>query len=141
VDGVSVFVPRFGREIGPSSPVVGRVLGEDFASTSPLVVTRNASRFGLTNWRFEARDGSRKIVGTVEAPREALVGVTYQDPDGQPAYCYNSEVASMQLEVWDRTGRGAAGWELRDSLVSDGRAHFEYAQRDPVPGVELHLAA
>ena len=141
VDGVSVFVPRFGREIGPSTPVVGRVLGEDFGSTSPLVVTRSPSRFGLTNWRFEARDGARKLVGTVEAPRDGLVGVTYQDPDGQQAYCYNSEVASMQLEVWDRVGRGSSGWQLRDSLVSDGRAHFEYAQRDPVPGVELHLGA
>jgi hypothetical protein len=138
VDGVSVFVPRLGREIGPSSPVVGRVLGEDFASTSPLAVTRNQSKFGLTDWRFEARDGSRKLVGTVDAPPETLVGVTYQDPDGQPAYCYNSEVASMQLEVWDRRGRS---WELRDTLVSDGRAHFEYAQREPVAGVELHLAA
>jgi hypothetical protein len=141
VDGVSVFVPRFGREIGPSSPVVGRALGDDFASTSPLVVTRSPSRFGLTNWRFEARDGARKLIGTVEAPRETLVGVTYQDPDGQPAYCYNSEVASMQLEIWDHTRRGASGWRLRDTLVSEGRAHFEYAQREPVPGVTLHLAA
>ncbi|MEA2272805.1 MAG: hypothetical protein QOI98_1513 [Solirubrobacteraceae bacterium] len=141
VDGVSVFVPRLGREIGPSSPVVGRFFGQDFASTSPLVVTRNPSRFDLTSWHFEARDGSRRIIGTVEARREDLVGVTYQDPDGQPAYCYNSEVASMNLQVWDRHGRGASGWKLRDTLVSDGRAHFEYAQREPAPGVELHLAA
>ena len=34
VDGVSVFVPRFGREIGPSTPVVGRLLGEDFVANA-----------------------------------------------------------------------------------------------------------
>ena len=28
--------PRLGREIGPSTPVVGRLLGEDFAATSPV---------------------------------------------------------------------------------------------------------
>jgi len=137
LDGVSVFVPRFGRELGPSTPVVGRFGGEDFRSTSPLDVARNPSRFGLTTWHFEARDGKRKVVGEVDAPRDALVGVTYHDPDADLAYCYNSEVASMRLFVWDRTARGRFGWTLRDTLVADGTAHFEYAQRTPVDGVEL----
>lgn len=135
VDGVSVFVPRFGREVGPSTPVVGRVLGEDFRSTSPLRVMRNASTFGLTSWRFEATDGARRITGEVDAPRASLVGVTYQDPDGDEVWCYNSEVATMRLQVHDRQGR--SGWSLRESLVSDGRAHFEYAQREQVGGIEL----
>ncbi len=139
LDGVSVFVSRFGREIGPSTPVLGRFGGSDFRSTSPLRVLRNPSRFGLTSWAFEATDGGRRIVGEVDARREDLVGVTYHDPDGEKAYCYNSEVASMRLHVWERTGRGAGGWTLRDTLVSGGRAHFEYAQREPVPGLDLHV--
>ena len=137
LDGVSVFVPRFGRELGPSTPIVGRFGGDDFRSTSPLHVTRNPSAFGLTTWHFEARDGKRKVVGEVDAPRNSLVGVTYHDPDGDEAYCYNSEVASMRLFVWDRTARGRFGWVLRDTLVAEGNAHFEYAQRAPVDGVEL----
>jgi hypothetical protein len=137
LDGVSAFVPRLGRELGPSTPVVGRFAGEDFRSTTPLWVVRNPSRFGLTSWRFEARDGRRRVVAEVDAPRDTLVGVTYHDPDGDPAYCYNSEVASMRLFVWDRTSRGRFGWTLRDTLVADGTAHFEYAQREPVEGVPL----
>jgi hypothetical protein len=138
-DGISAFVPRLGRELGPSTPVVGRFGGEDFRSTSPLWVVRNASEFDLTSWRFEARDGHRRVVGEVDAPRDALVGVTYHDPDGEPAYCYNSEVASMRLFVWDRSSRGRFGWTLRDTLVADGTAHFEYAQRAPVEDVPLLL--
>jgi hypothetical protein len=137
VDGVSVFVPRFGRELGPSTPIVGRFGDDDFRSTGPVAVARNSSRFGLTSWQFEARDGKRRLVGEVDAPRDSLVGVTYHDPDGDLAYCYNSEVASMRLHVWDRTARGRFGWTLRDTLVADGNAHFEYAQRAPVDGVEL----
>jgi hypothetical protein len=139
LDGVSVYVERLGRELGPSTPVVGRFRGEDFAATDPLALVRARSRFGLTTWHFEARDGSRRIVGEVDAPRDGLVGVTYRDPDGRPAYCYNSEVASMHLSVWDRTARGRFGWTLRDTLIADGRAHFEYGQRVSVPGVELLL--
>jgi len=136
VDGVSVFVPRFGREVGPSSPVVGRLLGEDFLATAPLSVLRAPSRFGLTSWTFEATAGSRRIACEVDAPRASLVGVTYTDPDGEQAYCYNSEVASMRVSVFDRhDGR----WDLRQTLISRGRAHFEYGQRETVPGLELHL--
>ena len=139
IDGVSVFVPRFGREIGPNTPVVGHVAGQHFASTSPLRVTRNDSRFGLTSWHFEAIDGSRKIVGDVDAPRDRLVGVTYNDPDGDLAYCYNSEVASMHLRVWERDRSVGEGWRLLDELTAPGRAHFEYAQRDTVPELELQV--
>ena len=139
LDGVSVFVPRFGREVGPSTPVVGRLLGDDFLATSPGAVLRAKSHFALTSWSFETTAGKRRIVVEVDAPRDSLVGVTYTDPDGEKAYCYNSEVASMRVSVFDKTPRGASRWALRETLVSNGRAHFEYGQRETVPDLELHL--
>jgi hypothetical protein len=136
VDGVSVIVPRFGREVGPSTPVVGRVDGRDFMSTSPLRVMGNDSTFALTGWRFEAVDRSRKLIGEVDADRDLLAGVTYHDPDGELAYCYNSEAARMRVHVYERA-RQVGGWAHRKTLVAPGCAHFEYAQRTPVPGLEL----
>jgi hypothetical protein len=137
LDGVSVFVPRLGREIGPSTPVVGRFLDEDFVATTPIAVMRAPSTFGLSSWHFESVAGKRKIVCEVDAPRQSLVGVTYDDPDGDLAYCYNSEASSMRVSVFDKAWPGRFPWMLRDTLESDGRAHFEYGQREPVPGIEL----
>jgi len=136
-EGASVYVPRFGREIGPSSPIVTRVRGEDRLFTAPHVITRTTSRFALTTWHAEATRGRTRVVVEIDAPRDSLVGVTYHDPDGREAYCYNSEVASMRMHVWDRTGRGLSGWSLHETLLSDGQTHFEYAQREPVHGVPL----
>jgi len=136
VDGVSVIVPRFGRDIGPSTPVVGRIDGADFLSTKPHRVLSNRSTFALTGWRFEAVAGRRKLVGEVDADRDQLAGVTYHDPDGALAYCYNSETASMRLHLYERA-RQVGGWAHRATFVSSGRAHFEYAQRSPVPDLEL----
>ena len=117
IDGVSVMVPRFGRQIGPSTPVVGRLHGSDFTSTSPTRVIANHSTFALTGWRFEAFDGPRKLVGEVDSYRDQIVGVTYHDPDGEPAYCYNSETATMRLHVYERA-RQVGGWRLRETFVA-----------------------
>ena len=136
IDGVSVIVPRLGRDVGPSTPVVARIDGQDFTSTSPLRVIANPSTFALSGWRFEAVDGNRKLIGEVDADREQLAGVTYHDPDGELAYCYNSETASMRVHVYERA-RQVGGWAHRATLVANGRAHFEYAQRTPVPDLEL----
>ncbi|HUZ30042.1 MAG TPA: hypothetical protein VMU90_12415 [Solirubrobacteraceae bacterium] len=135
IDGVSVVVSRLGREVGPSTPVVARIWGHDFLSTSPPRILRNRSEFELSGWRFEARDHRYRLVGRVEAQPHQLAGVTYHDPDGELAYCYNSEIASLHLEVYDRARSG--GTEPTATLVSSGRAHFEYAQRTPVSRVEL----
>jgi hypothetical protein len=134
VDAVSVFVPRFGGERGPFTPVVGRIGGVPLRSASPARVVGNRSRFTLTGWRFEAGAGrGRRIVGEVDAPREHLAGVTYEDPDGDRAYCYNTEIATLRLHVLERG-------EYVETLVAPGRAHFEYAQREPLPDVPLLLA-
>jgi hypothetical protein len=121
---------RFGRKA--SCPIDGR----DFRSTSPRRVLSNRSRFSPDGWRFEVVDGSRRLVGEVEAERGSLAGVTYHDPDGELAHCYNSETCSMRLHLYERS-RAVRGWVHRSTLEAPGRAHFEYAQRTPLPDLEL----
>jgi hypothetical protein len=137
-DGVSVRVRRFGRELGPFTLVVGRIGAEDFASTSAWRALTNRSSFAPDRWRFEALSDRRKLIAEVEADRRLLAGVTYHDPDGQPAYCYNTETASMRLGVYERAG-ARSEWTQAATLEGRGCAHFEYAQREPLPGLELHL--
>lgn len=136
-DGVSALVSRFGRTLGPNTPIVGRFGDQAFQSTSPRRILANPSRFDLEGWRFEAIDGPRKLVGHVWPVREQLVGVTYHDPDGRPAYCYNSETASARIEVSERIGRE---WGRPQVFESSGRCHFEFGTRAPISGIELSIA-
>ena len=43
----------------------------------------------------------------------------------------------MRLNVWDRTRARALRLDAARHARADGRAHFEYAQRAPVDGVEV----
>lgn len=129
IDGVSAYVRRFGRELGPAILLAGRIDGQDFRAST---MRSRTSTFGLEGWRFTATVGGRKLVAEIEPDRNLLAGVTYHDPDGEPAYCYNSEAASIRLEVHDGGGRSR-------TLVGQGCAHFEYGQREPLPDLELHL--
>jgi len=58
----------------------------------------------------------------VEADPRSVVGVTYQDPDGTPAYCYHAECA-----------------RLRGPGIDVDTAALEYGTREPLPGVPLAL--
>jgi hypothetical protein len=137
IEAVSVVTPRAGREVGPSTPVTGVLLGEPFDATGPVRVLRAKAEIGLTDYSFETRGRSRRLRVEVSAPPQTLVGVTYDDPDGEQAWCFNSEVASLRAWVWDRSRGGGARWLLRDTLQAPGRAHFEYAQRSPVGDVPV----
>lgn len=129
IDGVSAYVRRFGRELGPAILLAGRIGGKDFRAST---LRSRASTFGPDGWRFAAAAGGRKLLAEVKPDRRLLAGVTYHDPDGEPAYCYNSEAASIRLEVHERGQRSR-------TLIGDGCAHFEYGQREILPELELHL--
>jgi hypothetical protein len=136
VDGISAVVAAGRRELGTGTPVIASIDGRELRSVSPRRVLTNYSVFSLTGWQFEAVDGGLKLVGEVDAARDQLAGVTYHDPDGELAYCYNSETASMRVNVYERARR-VGGWKHVEALAGPGRAHFEYAQRAPIPDVEL----
>lgn len=138
VDVVSVVVPRAGREVGPVTPVVGRLLGDAFVARSPLALLRATSTFGLSSLEVEARTRTRKVVVHAQAPPATQIGVRYDDPDGTDVWCANTALGDARIWVWDRRG-GGKGWMLRETLEAKGTAHVEYAQRAPIPGVAVDV--
>ena len=135
VDGVSVFVPRFGREIGPNTPVVARVGGRGPAldrAARACSATRASST--STSWRFEARARRRKLAGEVtRAPRGPASASPTTTPTASSPTATTPRSPTCASSCSSATAPCAAGASV-DELRSDGRAHFEYAQREPVDG-------
>ena len=118
--------------------MTGVLLGEPFDAIGPLRVLRAHAEIGLDalpRSRPQTRTGGCASRSTRRA--KTLVGVTYDDPDGEQAWCYNSEVASLRAWVWDRSRGAGDSLAAARTLQSPGRAHVEYAQRAPVDGVPV----
>jgi hypothetical protein len=89
--------------------------------------------FGLGTWRVDLENHRYRLTGRVEAPARSLIRARYEDPDGVPRYCHNSEIASCRLALFERK---AGGFEEVALLESRGSTHAEWAGRTPAPQVE-----
>lgn len=89
--------------------------------------------FGLGSWRMDLENRRYRLTGRIEAPASALLRARYEDPDGTPRYCHNSEIASCRLALFERR---AGGFDEVALLESRGTTHAEWAGRTPAPQVE-----
>jgi hypothetical protein len=89
--------------------------------------------FGLGTWRVDLESKQYRLTGRIEAPTTALLRAEYEDPDGAPRYCHNSEIASCRLALFERR---AGGFDEIALLESRGTTHAEWAGLTPAPQVE-----
>ncbi len=93
--------------------------------------------FGLGTWRIDLSTRRHRLTGRIEAPAAHMIRARYQDPDGVPRFCHNSEIASARLALFERR---AGGFEEVALLESRGTAHAEWAGRTPATQVEREFA-
>jgi hypothetical protein len=101
------------------TPLVLRHRGREIALNGLVQAARNRGRFETFDWRFEASAERERVTGRVWAPRDAFVGLAYDNPPGGIKHCLNSKIAACELTVEDRrTGE-------REILHAANRAAFE----------------
>jgi hypothetical protein len=91
------------------------------------------SEYGTGRYHLTAANAEWKIEAELTCRAEDMIMAEYVDPDGEPAYCHNTEHANATVKLWRRSpfvGR----WREFKTLTSTGGAHFEWAARagDPL---------
>jgi hypothetical protein len=78
------------------------------------------------------------VEGEFSCRPEDMLMTEYEDPDGEPTFCANTEIADLRVTVFRKSGP-LARWREAALLVAPRTAHFEVAsrQRDPAIG-KLH---
>ncbi|HUB06054.1 MAG TPA: tocopherol cyclase family protein [Myxococcales bacterium] len=96
--------------------------GKDYLGQALPGALRNRSERELPEFRFGFRAGGLAFSGRARGDPAKMLQVAYEDPDGTPSYCCNSELADLSLEI--RKGTSA------ELLVATGTAHLEFGGRD-----------
>jgi hypothetical protein len=126
-------------KIGPlwtpfMTPLVLRHEDEEIALNGMRQSLSARGSFEYFSWTFgsEARDVC--VEGTISAPREAFVGLSYYNPPGGTKHCLNSKIGSCELRLTDKR-RGNPG--AVQTLSAASRAAFEILTDDRGHGVNI----
>ena len=87
----------------------------------------------MGRWSVDVGNRRYRLTGRIEAPVRSLLRARYEDPDGTPRFCHNSEIASCRLALFERK---AGGFEEVALLESRGTTHAEWTGRTPATVVE-----
>ncbi len=93
--------------------------------------------YGLGRYAFRATGRRVRVEGEYQCDPKHMVSAQYFDPDGQPAWCSNTEVADLRVRILTRSGI-FSDWKPILGLTAPGTGHFEVATRSPNPAALHH---
>ena len=105
--------------------------GEDHLFNSIGSLFTNKSDWSLGKWTFTASGKELDMKGEITCDYSALVGVTYEDPDGENLWCNNSKVADIKIELFGKDG------SEKGVLTADGVCAAEFVDRRTYPEVPI----
>jgi hypothetical protein len=111
---------------------------EDVRLTRPWQLPLGRGEWFGGTFHFRAASGTVQLEGSFTASPADMVLAHYTDPDGEAAFCHNTEVATAQLTVRRRTLVSLSRWREVMTLTAPRLGHFEYAGREPDPAVARH---
>jgi hypothetical protein len=96
---------------------------------------RTRGHMATGRYAFSASNATARIEGEFTTTPEDMTLAEYEDPDGERAYCANTEIADLRVKLFRRrlpVGR----WQPAGELFAPRTAHFEVAGRTPDPAVQ-----
>ena len=107
--------------------------GREIRLNRPLQGWRARGAFEYFRWTFTSEDAAVHVQGTITAPPDAFVALSYANPPGGTKTCLNTKIAACELRVRDKdTGR-------TDVLSSRHRAAFEILTDDDRHGLAIRV--
>lgn len=91
------------------------------------------ARISGCRFAFHGRSARWRVEGEYSCRPEDMVVAPYVDPDGEPSWCANTEVADLRVTVFER--RGPFGWREHAQLIAPRCGHFEIGARQRDAGI------
>lgn len=134
LETLTVRVRRLGVVLPALTFLSLRLRGAEHRFTGLLEGLRGRGEGEGTRYAFRAGGGAATVSGFFSCRRDDMVEARYHDPDGDAAFCANTEVGDLSVVVRTKAGE--------EHLTGRGTAHFEVGGREPFPGpLRPHLTA
>jgi hypothetical protein len=135
VETLTVRLRRRGVVLPPLTIGALYLDGEEHRLTGFRDTLLNRGRYGTARYQFVLQGASVRVAGEVACRPEDMVQAEYADPDGEPSFCANTEVADLRVTVW-RRARLSLRWLEQARLIAEKAAHFEVAGRERDPAIQ-----
>jgi hypothetical protein len=132
-EGLAGRPKRVGRMLPPVYSLLLRHGGEEHRFVRLRLAEQWQRRLGMGYWSFTATSSRLHVDGVAQCRLRDMLQVEYRDPDGEPLYCINSEVANLKLRLFRRVH--AVRWRHVETINALGTAHLEHASRTIDPDV------
>ncbi len=109
--------------------------GKEYRWTELQHAALTRGRYDTARYAFRALGARVRLEGEYSCRPEDMIVAQYHDPDGDPSYCSNTEVADLRVTVFKRVG-WAGRWREHARLLAPRSGHFEIGTRQRDPAVE-----
>ena len=76
----------------------------ELTNVRTLLRARGSVSVAEKHWRFESENSEARIEGELAAETDEMVGLHYENPNGQMTYCLNSKIARARLSLEPKNG-------------------------------------
>ncbi|HSB10316.1 MAG TPA: tocopherol cyclase family protein [Blastocatellia bacterium] len=132
-EGLAARTRRAGRAMPPIQSLYLRHRGEEQRFIRIRLAEQWQRKLGMGYWSFSAMNTNVYIEGAAQCRLRDMLQAEYIDPDGEPLYCVNSEVANLKIRLFRRTH--GVRWRHIETIKAYASAHLEHASRAGDPGV------
>ncbi|HUH04637.1 MAG TPA: tocopherol cyclase family protein [Kofleriaceae bacterium] len=132
LEALTVRLKRRGRVLPPLTVFCLYLDGREYRFADYRDVPFTRGMFETGRYQFRAASARIRIEGEYTCNPDDMVVATYHDPDGEAAYCANTEIGDLRVTVFERP-HPLGRWRETAHLVAPGTGHFEVGgrQRDP----------
>jgi hypothetical protein len=134
-EGLAARPRRAGRMLPPIQSLFLRHRGEEHHFLRMRLAAQWQRNLGIGYWSFSAMNTHVYIEGAAQCRLRDMLQAEYRDPDGEPLYCVNSEVANLKVRLFRRVH--GVRWRHVETIKAQATAHLEHACRIKDSGVRM----
>jgi hypothetical protein len=101
----------------------------ELTNVRTLLRGRGSIAVDARRWQFESENADARIEGELSADTDEMVGLYYENPNGQMTYCLNSKIARARLRLEPKNGSPI---EARSRAAA-----LEIGTKDPEHGIAM----